>query len=115
MSDERVFQYVVLHSSCRGHAGVAAAQAIHAATESLQGLPIPARTNACVLMMETSDGLVKLSKRLSEKRIHHALICEPDPPYNGAATALGVAPMARSKVRHLMVDEFGQPLPVLIP
>jgi hypothetical protein len=115
MSDDRIFQYVVLHSSCRGHAGVAASQAIHAATEALQCLPVPKRTNACILMSETSDGLISLSKRLTKEKIHHVLISEPDPPYNGSATALGLPPMPRSKVKHLMVDDFGQPLQLLIP
>lgn len=95
-------QYVVLHRSAAKHPGVLAAQAIHAAGESIRTAPVPSSTYAVALVADTSADLEQLSEVLKANGIHHVLIREPDPPYNGAATALGVEPMERDLVRPFM-------------
>lgn len=92
------FQYIVLHQSCRKFAGVAAVQAAHAATECLRRLPVSPQTTVAVLVAETSMDLESLSGVLAVAGIHHALVREPDPPYHGAAVALGVEPTDRQRV-----------------
>jgi hypothetical protein len=87
------YQYIVLHTSCRNHPGVLACQAAHAAGESIRpDATANDQTHVVALEAKTSDDLVALSAALAEAAIHHALIREPDPPYNGAATAVGIAP-----------------------
>lgn len=92
----------MLHQSCRNQPGVAACQAIHAATECLRpsAVPVSDETHACVLVAETSEQLEQLSAALSAAGVHHVLIREPDAPYNGAATAIGCEPAPREAVRH---------------
>jgi hypothetical protein len=96
-------QYIVLHRSCKVP-GIAAAQASHAATECLRTLPVPSDTSVCVLVAECENDLVSLSERLTAAGIHHVLIREPDPPYNGAAVAVGVEPQDRSVVQPFVAD-----------
>jgi len=95
------FQYVVVHRSAAALPGVLACQAIHAATECLRRLPVSNETHVGVLVAEKSEDLEKLSEVLTMRGIHHVLIREPDPPYNGAATAVGVEPQDRRAIRHL--------------
>lgn len=98
--DRRLTQYVVLHRSCAGHPGVLAAQTIHAAGESIRARSLPpSSTYAVALVADTSADLEQLSEVLRAEGIHHALIHEPDAPYNGAATAVGIEPMERDFVR----------------
>ncbi len=92
-------QYIVLHASCRTHPGVAACQAAHAAGESIRKLPVSDHTSVCVLVSESSAELESLAAALAEANIEHVLIREPDPPYNGAATAVGVEPQDRERLR----------------
>lgn len=92
-------QYLVLHRSCANTPGVLACQAAHAAAESIRSLPVPPDTVVCALVAETSEALEKLAKLLTDAGIEHVLIHEPDPPYSGAATALGIAPMERELVK----------------
>jgi hypothetical protein len=100
MSDNAIFQYIVLHQSCRNHPGVTACQAAHAAGESVRANSLPSdTTSVCALVAETSDELEALSARLREAGVHHVLVKEPDPPYRGAATAVGIEPQERHKVR----------------
>lgn len=80
-------------------AGVIAAQVAHAATEALRELPVPPGTRVVVLAANSSDDLEELSINLSFSAIEHALVHEPDPPYNGAATALATPPTDRERVR----------------
>lgn len=89
------FQYIVLHQSCRNHPGVTAVQAAHAAAESIRSLPVSPETVVCALVAEKSEDLEQLAHQLKQAGIHHVLIHEPDAPYNGAATAVGIAPMER--------------------
>lgn len=92
-------QYIVLHASCRNQPGVAACQAAHAAAESVRTLPVHPETSVCALMAESSADLEDLARVLTEHGIQHVLIREPDPPYSGAATAVGIEPQDRSAVR----------------
>lgn len=92
-------QYIVLHQSCRNQPGIAACQAAHASSESIRELPVSDQTSVCALMAETSADLEALAVRLAEASIPHVVIREPDAPYNGAATAVGITPMDRELVR----------------
>lgn len=94
--------YIVLHRSCGNRPGIAAAQAAHAAAESIQTLPVPADTFVCVLRADTSEEIEKLSTVLRDADIFHTVIREPDEPYNGAAVALGVEPTERERVRSFL-------------
>lgn len=103
------FQYVVVHRSAAALPGVLACQAIHAATECLRGATpgqpvVSGDTHVGVLVAEKSADLEQLAEKLAEAGIHHVLIREPDPPYNGAATAVGVEPQDRDAVRPFMAQ-----------
>lgn len=87
-------QYVVLHQSVKNHPGVVAVQAAHAAAESIRSLPVDPETRCCVLVADTSGLLERLHEQLTAAGIDHVIIHEPDPPYDGAATAVGIAPVA---------------------
>lgn len=96
------FQYVVIHRSAAALPGVLACQAIHAATECLrhpQSFPVSGDTHVGVLVAEKAEDLEQLAIKLQIAGIHHVLIREPDPPYNGAATAVGIEPQDRDAVR----------------
>lgn len=96
------YQYIVLHQSVRNHPGVIACQAAHAAGESLRA-PAASDTHVVALVAEKSHDLVALSLTLREAGIHHALICEPDEPYNGSAVAVGIEPLEdRERVKPLV-------------
>lgn len=96
------YQYVVVHRSAAALPGVLVCQAIHAATECIRTAPVSNQTHVVALVAETSAELEALALRLAGAGIHHVLIREPDPPYNGAATAVGVEPQDRDAVRPLM-------------
>jgi hypothetical protein len=96
------YQYIILHESCRNRIGVAASQAAHAARESVRDLPHDPETHVAILMAESSDQLVAISLELKVAGLHHVLICEPDPPYNGSAVAIGIEPMERERVKPLL-------------
>lgn len=105
------YQYIVVHTSCRTHPGVLACQTAHAARQSMTG---PGETPAVsladvhvvALEAESSSELEQLYRELVSANISATIIREPDPPYNGAATAVGIAPTAdRMRVRR-HVDRF---------
>lgn len=93
------YQYVILHRSCANLFGIGVCQAIHAATECIRTVPVSDQTHVVALVAEKSEDLVLLAERLREAGIHHVLIREPDPPYNGAATAVGIEPQDRERIR----------------
>lgn len=93
------YQYIVLHQSCRNHPGVLACQAAHAAGESIRSLPVSPETVVCALVADKSEDLEQLAVRLNAAGIEHVIIREPDAPYNGAATAVGISPTDRELVR----------------
>lgn len=77
--------------------GVLAAQVIHAAGESSSN-PVPKGTIA-VALEASKEQLLSLEKRLIEDNIPHQSIYEPDPPFNGEITAIGVYPDYGDKLR----------------
>ena len=99
-----LYQYIVLHKSCGNLPGIAAVQAVHAATECLRELPVAATTHVCILQANTSADLEALAVRLTDNGIHHTIIREPDSPYNGAAVAVGIDIMTRELVRPHVSD-----------
>ena len=74
--------------------GVLAAQLIHAAGESARGA-VPAGTRAVALAARDDAQLEALARRLAFEGVDHLLIREPDPPWCGAAMALGLPPRPR--------------------
>ncbi len=70
-----------------------AAQIVHAAGESSPG-NLPPHTNAVVLAVADEGELLAVARRLVEAGIAHVAVREPDPPYGGALTAIGLAPVA---------------------
>lgn len=92
------YQYVVVRRMT--NPGPLACQAIHAATEVLRELPVPKDTHVVLLQAEDGEQLEELATNLSFSGIHHVLIREPAPPFNGAATALAIEPTEdRERVR----------------
>jgi len=62
-------------------------------------LCLPEDTHAVCLTVPDESRLLELHHRLAEDGIPHKLICEPDPPHNGAAMAIGLLPCPRELVR----------------
>jgi hypothetical protein len=82
------------------------AQLTHAAGESagLFGAPLPKNTFAVVLAVPDEAGLLKLEIKLAKHGIEYCLIREPDEPFLGQATALGIKPMLRSDISKLLAN-----------
>lgn len=59
----------------------------------------------CALEAKCSEDLELLSERLTAEGIQHVLLKEPDAPWNGAATAVGIDACDRDKVKP-MVAQF---------
>ena len=72
--------------------GNLAAQLTHAAGESSPG-NLPPNTHVVVLAAPNEGKLLRAHRRLSDRDIPHVLIREPDAPFNGEATAIGVYPI----------------------
>jgi hypothetical protein len=72
--------------------GVLAAQLIHAAGESSPG-GLPQGTRAVALAARCELQLARIERRLLQLGIDHRAIREPDPPWNGALMAIGLAPV----------------------
>lgn len=87
--------------------GFMAAQVVHAAGESTPGRLSPG-TNAVVLAA-SEDELAALEARLKEHGVAHAAIREPDEPWGGALTAIGLEPVRDRASLH---DHLGH-LPLL--
>ena len=81
--------------------GDLAAQIVHAAGETSPG-GLPANTHAVVLAVDHEHDLVELAERLARASVPHRLIREPDAPFNGAATALGIVPGPRRPLRRFL-------------
>lgn len=71
------------------------AQAVHAAGESGPALP----GTYAVVLSATLDQLRDLADKLAFYSVPHAVIREPDPPYFGEVTAIGLRPQPRSALR----------------
>jgi peptidyl-tRNA hydrolase len=82
--------------------GFLAAQIVHAAGESSNENLRPG-TNAVVLSVLTEAALLLVERQLQKLGIAHVSIREPDAPYNGELTAIGLMPLAdRSKVKPIL-------------
>lgn len=75
--------------------GFLAAQVAHAAGESSLG--VKPGTNVVVLAVPSEGALYAVYNRLVMASVRCTLITEPDPPWNGAATAIGLEPVADRK------------------
>jgi len=93
--------------------GFACAQIVHAAGESSPGNLSPG-TNAVVLAARNEAELAALERKLAQAGIPHVAIREPDPPWNGALTAIGLVPTDdRRKLKPLLssLPLLGKPAP----
>ena len=82
--------------------GFLASQIVHAAGETSPG-GLPEGTYAIVLAVHGIRELLTVRANLEAAGIPHKLICEPDAPYNGAPTAIGLVPTQdRRKIRKIL-------------
>jgi hypothetical protein len=86
------------------------AQLLHAAGRSVQyQLGEDDNTHAVALTATNEEALLRLSYQLdheSPRPIPHVLVREPDPPYNGQVTALGICPQIRDKRLRKLLAKF---------
>lgn len=75
-----------------------AAQIVHAAGESSPG-DVAEGTYAVVLAVPDEASLLKEAKRLRARGVAHVEIYEPDAPYCGAITAIGLRPGRKEDLR----------------
>lgn len=87
--------------------GTICAQLVHASGESSPG-NLPDGTYALVLEAKDEGQLLSIQSELLGLDIPHKLIREPDAPFFGAATAIGIVPMLRSNL-----PKFLRKLPLL--
>lgn len=78
------------------------AQTTHAAGESAAGREVPHDTHAVVLAARGEQELLAVHAELEAAGIWHTLVREPDAPYCGAATAIGIPPQERAPLRRLL-------------
>jgi hypothetical protein len=72
--------------------GVAAAQLVHAAGHSVVRA-LPSGVRAVVVVVDDEPALRRVAARLSDAGLSHHVVHEPAPPFDGAATAIGVVPI----------------------
>jgi hypothetical protein len=72
------------------------AQLVHAAGESSPG-NLPNDTHAVVLAAKDEADLLSIEQQLISAGVPHRSIREPDSPFNGAITAIGIVPTAERK------------------
>lgn len=84
------YHYVIVRADLP--LGVMVAQTIHAAGESG---PATAGTRAVALEVAGEAELERVEERLLEAGIRHVAVREPDPPWNNALMAIGIAPTVR--------------------
>lgn len=78
-----------------------AAQVVHAADESSPGR-LDHGLNAVVLAVPDESALSALADRLARAGVVHRCVTEPDAPYLGALTAIGLRPCERKEVQRLL-------------
>lgn len=82
--------------------GFQAAQIVHAAGESSPG-NLNSGTNAVVLGVDSEAALYLLQRQLARAGVPHVAVTEPDTPWDGALTAIGIVPLAdRSIVKPIL-------------
>jgi len=82
--------------------GTLAAQITHAARESSMQFKIdhsPLPIFAVVLAARCETDLLELEARLRAGGVPHFAMREPDPPLNGAITAIGLPPQPKSQLK----------------
>ncbi len=82
-------QYILIRKDLGCH-GFAAAQIGHAAGESAIKFGLPPHTWIAIIAVPTEGALRDISRKMTERGIEHVLIEEPDAPWHGQATAIGV-------------------------
>jgi len=93
---EPLYHYVIVRADAP--AGVQAAQIIHAAGESGPAEP----STFAVALHATPTQLAVLEAVLLAHGVDHVAIRESDPPWDGALMAIGIRPVRKSVVRHLV-------------
>lgn len=93
--------YIVVRSDMP--TGVQMAQAVHAAGESSSG-DLEPDTHAVCLHAASEAQLHTIHNHLTEAGISSVLVKEPDPPFLGQATAIGIPPGPRERVRRILRD-----------
>ena len=81
--------------------GFAAAQAVHAASESIAG-PVPSNTNVVVVAVPGEATLLAVAAQLAAAGLEHTVVHEPDAPWCGQATAIGLPPGDRDRARPVL-------------
>lgn len=82
--------------------GFLAAQVVHAAGESSPGR-LPEGTNAVVLAVPNEAALRAMAERLAAASVAHVVVHEPDAPWNGQMTAIGLFPVSnRGRLRPIL-------------
>lgn len=90
-----MYHYVVIRADLPP--GFASGQIVHAAGETAVGGPVPVGTHAVVLEVEDEAHLLRISAKLANRGVPRHLVREPDAPFCGAATALGIPPGPRRR------------------
>jgi hypothetical protein len=93
---DRLYHYVIVRSDVP--AGVQAAQIIHAAGESGPAEP----TTFAVALHARPEQLLLLEVALLQAGVRFVAIREPDPPWDGALMAIGIHPVRKHEVAHLV-------------
>ncbi len=88
--------YVIVRSDLPR--GMQAAHLVHAAGESSPG-DVPKDMHAVVLTVPDESALDALAGRLRHAGVAHVVIDEPDAPYNGQRTAIGLVPGRKEVLR----------------
>jgi len=88
--------------------GTICAQLAHSIGESCLNGPHPDGTYALVLAAKDEADLLSIQGELLQLDVSHKLIREPDFPFNGESTAIGLVPMLRSSL-----PKFLRKLPLL--
>lgn len=90
-----LYHYVILRDDLTP--GQAIAQTIHAAGESN-----PAGLHSyAVALSVPKEKLKEIEQRLCETDINHVAVYEPDSPFDGEITAIGISPIFKSKNKDL--------------
>ena len=99
MSSDTLYHYIVVVRTLP--LGVLAAQVCHAAGESVSET-VPVGTHAVVLAARDEAHLREIYQNLITHGVKAHLVEEPDPPWHGAAMAIGITPCPRDAVRKLL-------------
>ncbi len=91
--------YVIVRDDLeRGPLG---AQITHAAGESAR-LQAPGLGTRAIVLQASGESLLQLEQALAEAGILHAAVREPDPPFDNALVAIGVAPTSKTRVKRFL-------------